>query len=152
VYHYEFPDSLETYYQEAGGAGRDGERARAVLLYRSDDGRIKRFFLLSRYPKLEDCRSVLNAATERATVAQIAERAGLARRRVQVVVQLLREAGLLKRSGREYQAVSPSYTEDELLQAELAIPRSVPWIGSGSTTSCATPSPESEADSESRPF
>jgi ATP-dependent DNA helicase RecQ len=118
VYHYEFPDSLETYYQEAGRAGRDGERARAVLLYRLEDRRIQRFFLISRYPKREDCRAVLEAATERATVAQIAERAGLSGRRVQVIAHLLREAGLLKRNGRDYQAVSHWTAEEELRHAE----------------------------------
>ena len=37
VYHYDAPDSLDSYYQEIGRAGRDGERADAVLFYRKED-------------------------------------------------------------------------------------------------------------------
>ena len=37
VYHYDAPDSLDSYYQEVGRAGRDGENADAVLFYRKED-------------------------------------------------------------------------------------------------------------------
>ena len=37
VVHYDCPDSLEAYFQEAGRAGRDGQPAQAVLLYNSSD-------------------------------------------------------------------------------------------------------------------
>ncbi len=37
VVHFESPDSLEAYFQEAGRAGRDGKPASAILLYNNND-------------------------------------------------------------------------------------------------------------------
>ncbi|HLL94697.1 MAG TPA: ATP-dependent DNA helicase RecQ [Spirosoma sp.] len=37
VVHLDIPDSLEAYYQEAGRAGRDGQKAYAVMLYTTGD-------------------------------------------------------------------------------------------------------------------
>lgn len=45
VIHYNMPQSMENYYQEAGRAGRDGENANCILLFSAQDIMIGKFLL-----------------------------------------------------------------------------------------------------------
>jgi ATP-dependent DNA helicase RecQ len=103
VAHWNLPDSVETYYQEAGRAGRDGEPSRALLLYRPEDRRIQGFFMAGRYPPREELRATWaaleKAGTHPTSVKKIAADAGLTDRHAQVALSLLRTLGVAERRG-----------------------------------------------------
>jgi ATP-dependent DNA helicase RecQ len=58
VVHLELPDSLEAYFQEAGRAGRDGQKSFAVLLYNSGDRRSLEYQYEQAFPSLDEARKV----------------------------------------------------------------------------------------------
>ncbi len=96
VVHAQVPESPDTYYQEVGRAGRDGEDATVTLVHRAEDHSLGRFFATG-VPRERDVRAVLAAVAEVGDAPRaVGERSGLGVRRVGRLLNLLalvREAG-----------------------------------------------------------
>ncbi|HRQ28639.1 MAG TPA: ATP-dependent DNA helicase RecQ [Saprospiraceae bacterium] len=58
VIHWDLPDDLESYFQEAGRAGRDGQMAKAVILYNGKDQADLEERILQQVPSMDMLNSV----------------------------------------------------------------------------------------------
>jgi ATP-dependent DNA helicase RecQ len=95
VLHADIPESLDSYYQQFGRAGRDGDPAVAVLHYRSEDLGLRRFFTTHAPDEasLRTVLAVLAAADGPLQRKTLAAQAGLPARRVTHLLNQLQDTG-----------------------------------------------------------
>ncbi len=89
VYHHAVSDSVDSYYQEIGRAGRDGEPAEAVLFHRPQDVGLRRFLAGTGQVDLDQVSGVAAAVLGHdgpVAVGDLQERTGLPRTKLMSAV------------------------------------------------------------------
>jgi ATP-dependent DNA helicase RecQ len=121
VFHAEVSESVDAYYQEIGRAGRDGEPARAVLFYRSEDLGLRRFFAGGGHVEVDEIAQVLDAvrrAQGAVEPAALQDAVGLPETRLATAIARLGEAGAVSvRPSGEVEATSAAADSADAVRA-----------------------------------
>jgi ATP-dependent DNA helicase RecQ len=99
VFHSEVSESLDSYYQEIGRAGRDGAPAEARLFYRSEDLGLRRFFAGTGHVEVDEIAQVLDTvrrADGALDPSTLQQRVELSETKLATALSRLEEAGAVQ--------------------------------------------------------
>jgi ATP-dependent DNA helicase RecQ len=124
IVHYHLPGNIESFYQEFGRAGRDGDSSTCVLLYDREDAKLQRFLGGGRFPSESDVVNAYHALGRAAsgsrhpTLAEIAAIAPLNRSRLKTCLDLMANRRIVAEDAhRRYHLIRSDLSRDELARA-----------------------------------
>lgn len=121
VIHHDVPDSVDSLYQEMGRAGRDGEPATALLLYRPEDLGLQRFQSAGGRVEGDELERVAAALGRRPReAAEIGRETGLSASRLTTALSRLADVGAAQLSA-DGSVRAPARAPDAHRAAERAV-------------------------------
>ncbi|MCW2639441.1 MAG: recombinase RecQ [Dactylosporangium sp.] len=120
VNHVSLPDSPDSYMQEIGRAGRDGEPSQALLLFRTEDTGLRKFFTGGVPDANELTRLAEALRAGPLSRKELREKTGLGPRKLGERLALLEEVGAAV-AGQGGRWRTPSYPPDPPEAAEAAV-------------------------------
>lgn len=127
VIHYNLPGDLESYFQEAGRAGRDGKQSFCILLYEKRDINTQRYFIEKAFPTDIQLNQLLGAIKRSPTKlsnsilvkpTDLEEESEIDIERIDMGLHLLEQMGFIRR------------TFNFTLMANLLLSHSLEWLKS----------------------
>lgn len=115
VIHYQMPPNIVSYYQQIGRAGRNIDKAYAILLCGEEDNDIHEYFINEAFPTREECYSIISAIEQEggSSLYSLERKVNIFYRRLEKAVGFLVHEEALYREGDKYFLTPKKFIYDE---------------------------------------